>query len=96
MKYMKHLVTKMLFITSPKVRQWISFQQFLKPKMNTLTVILVVTGLALTQARPGILDGISNFLTSVTSVLGGGKSAGEVEDYENAPYEVNQTYDVSL
>merc|ERR1711878_40288 len=67
-----------------------SFQQFLKPKMNTLTVTLLVAGVTFTQARPqGILNGISNLLTSA---FGGGRSAGEVDDYENAPYEVIQTY----
>ena len=60
--------------------------------MRTFTVSLVVAGLALTQARPqGILNGISNLLTSA---FGGGRTAGEVDDYQNAPYEVIQEYDV--
>lgn len=62
--------------------------------MRTFTVSLVVAGLALTQGRPqGILNGISNLLTRT---FGGGRSAGEVDDYQNAPYEVIQEYDVRL
>ena len=62
--------------------------------MRTFAASLVVAGLALTQARPqGVLNGISNFLTSA---FGGGGNAGEVDDYQNAPYEVIQTYDVSM
>ena len=59
--------------------------------MRTFTASLVVAGLALTQGRPqGILNGISNLLTSAF----GGGNTGEVDDYENAPYEVIQKYDV--
>ena len=62
--------------------------------MRTFTVSLVVAGLTLTQGRPqGILNGISNLLTSA---FGGGSNAGEVDDYQNAPYEVIQEYDVRL
>merc|ERR1711893_281745 len=40
-------------------------------------------------APPGFLNGLSNFLTSLT----GGGNTGEVDDYENAPYTVIQKYD---
>ena len=59
--------------------------------MRTFTASLVVAGLALTQGRPqGILNGISNLLTNAF----GGGNTGEVDDYQNAPYEVIQKYDV--
>jgi len=58
--------------------------------MRTFTASLVVAGLALTQGRPqGILNGISNLLTNAF----GGGNTGEVDDYQNAPYEVIQKYD---
>ena len=80
-----------MIINSPPLSHWISLQEFLKHKMRTFTASLVVAGLALTQGRPqGILNGISNLLTSA---FGGGNS-GEVDDYQNAPYEVIQKYDV--
>merc|ERR1711936_558364 len=67
-----------------------SLQEFLKHKMRTFTASLVVAGLALTQGRPqGILNGISNLLTNAF----GGGNTGEVDDYQNAPYEVIQKYD---
>merc|ERR1712024_88736 len=68
-----------------------SLLRFLKHKMRTFTAGLVVAGLALTQGRPqGILNGISNLLTSA---FGGGSNAGEVDDYQNSPYEVIREYD---
>ena len=39
----------------------------------------------------GLLSTISNLLTSVV----GGGNTGEVDGYENAPYSVVNTYDVS-
>ena len=60
--------------------------------MRTFTASLIVAGLALTQGRPqGILNGISNLLTNA---FGSGGNSGEVDDYQNAPYEVIQAYDV--
>ena len=59
--------------------------------MRTFTASLFVAGLSLSQARPqGILNGISNILTSAF----GGGNTGEVDDYQSAPYEVIQKYDV--
>eukprot|EP00494_Astrolonche_serrata_P000109 UN00110 len=59
--------------------------------MRTFTASLIVVGLALTQGRPqGILNGISNLLTNA---FGSGGNSGEVDDYQNAPYEVIQAYD---
>ena len=80
-----------MIINSPPLSHWISLQEFLKHKMRTFTASLVVAGLALTQGRPqGILNGISNLLTNAF----GGGNTGEVDDYQNAPYEVIQKYDV--
>lgn len=63
--------------------------------MRTLSLVSVLlVQLATTEARPqGILNGLSNLLTSA---LGGGGAAGEVEDYENAPYTVISQYEVSV
>ena len=63
--------------------------------MRTLSLVSVLlVHLSTTQARPqGILNGLSNLLTSA---LGGGGAAGEVEDYENAPYTVISQYEVGV
>jgi len=59
--------------------------------MKTFTASLFVAGLTLSQGRPqGILNGISTLLTSAF----GGGNTGEVDDYQSAPYEVIQKYDV--
>ena len=81
-----------MFINSPLLCHWISLPKFLIHKMRTFTASLIVVGLALTQGRPqGILNGISNLLTNA---FGSGGNSGEVDDYQNAPYEVIQAYDV--
>ena len=62
--------------------------------MKALLITVLSAG-HLVQAAPapqGLLNGISNFLTNT---FGGGGNAGEVDDYENAPYNVIQTFDVS-
>ena len=46
-----------------------------------------------TISGQGFLNGLSNLLTSA---LGGGGAAGEVEDYENAPYTVISQYEVGV
>ena len=46
--------------------------------------------LSLTNGAPqGLLDGLSNLLTSVV----GGGATGEVNNYENAPYTLIRSYD---
>ena len=45
-----------------------------------------------TVSAQGFLNGLSNLLTSAV----GGEARGEVDGYENAPYEVVNSYDVSL
>jgi len=60
--------------------------------MKALLITVLSAG-HLVQAAPapqGLLNGISNFLTNT---FGGGGNAGEVDDYENAPYNVIQTFD---
>ena len=44
-----------------------------------------------TISGQGFLNGLSNLLTSAV----GGGATGEVDGYENAPYRVVNTYDVS-
>jgi len=41
-------------------------------------------------APQGLLNGLSNL---ITSVVGGGGNAGEVDSYQNAPYSVVQKFD---
>ena len=57
--------------------------------MKTLALLSVC--LASVSAQ-GFLNGLSNLLTSAV----GGGPVGEVEGYENAPYQVVNSYDVSL
>ena len=65
--------------------------------MKMLTQIATITlSLHTVVAAPapqGLLNGLSNLLSSV---VGGGGTAGEVDSYENAPYSVVQKFDVSL
>ena len=42
------------------------------------------------SAQGGLLNGLSNLLTNVV----GGGATGEVDGYENAPYQVINRYDV--
>ena len=59
----------------------------------TISTIAQLTAAAPAPQGSSILNGISNFLTST---FGGGGNAGEVDDYENAPYSVIAQYEVSL
>ena len=59
----------------------------------TLSAIAQLTAAAPAPQGSSILNGISNFLTST---FGGGGNAGEVDDYENAPYSVIAQYEVSF
>jgi len=43
-----------------------------------------------TGAPQGLLNGLSNLLTGV---IGGGRTTGEVDSYQNAPYSVVQKFD---
>jgi len=56
----------------------------------TLSAIAQLTAAAPAPQGSSILNGISNFLTST---FGGGGNAGEVDDYENAPYSVIAQYE---
>merc|ERR1712029_436167 len=54
------------------------------------SILSILACIHVTQGAPqGFLNGLSNFLTSLT----GGGNTGEVDDYENAPYTVIQKYD---
>ena len=57
--------------------------------MKTLALLSVCLTSVSAQ---GFLNGLSNLLTSAV----GGGPVGEVEGYENAPYQVVNSYDVSL
>merc|ERR1711872_250593 len=53
------------------------------------SILLILACIQVSQGAPqGFLNGLSNFLTSLT----GGGNTGEVDDYENAPYTVIQKY----
>ena len=56
---------------------------------------LATLGLSLSLAvgaPQGLLNGLSNLMTGE---VGGGGAAGEVDSYQNAPYSVLQTFNVS-
>merc|ERR1712227_673340 len=54
------------------------------------SILSILACIQVSQGAPqGFLNGLSNFLTSLT----GGGNTGEVDDYENAPYTVIQKYD---
>merc|ERR1711915_568191 len=56
---------------------------------GSILSILACASIQVSQGAPqGFLNGLSNFLTSLT----GGSNTGEVDDYENAPYTVIQTF----
>merc|ERR1712236_169765 len=55
--------------------------------MKVPTLLLTVQTICVSTAPQGLLNGLSNLLSSV---VGGGGPAGEVENYENAPYTVVQ------
>ena len=60
---------------------------------GSILSILACAYIQVSQGAPqGFLNGLSNFLTGLT----GGGNTGEVDDYENAPYSVIQTYNVSF
>ena len=59
----------------------------------TISTIAQLAAAAPAPQGSSILNGISNFLTST---FGGGGNAGEVDDYENAPYSVIAQYEVIL
>ena len=63
----------------------------MKAILITLSTIAHLTVSAPAPQGSSILNGISNFLTST---FGGGGNAGEVDDYENAPYTVIAQYEV--
>jgi len=55
-----------------------------------LRLLFVAGWLSLATAAPqGLLDGLSNLLTSVV----GGSPTGEVDNYENAPYTLVRSFD---
>jgi hypothetical protein len=57
------------------------------------TLAILTLSISLTVGAPqGLLNGLSNLLTSV---VGGGGNTGEVDSYQNAPYSVVQKFDVS-
>ena len=59
--------------------------------MRVLALISLSLSYISAQPQGGFLNGLSNLLTNVV----GGGNTGEVEGYENAPYQVVNTYDVS-
>ena len=55
-----------------------------------MRLLLAAGCLSLASAAPqGLLDGLSNLLTSVV----GGSATGEVNNYENAPYTLTRSFD---
>ena len=60
--------------------------------MRSLVLLSVsLTAISAAPQSGGIINAIANALTSVV----GGGNTGEVAGYENAPYTVVNTYDVS-
>merc|ERR1711935_634397 len=58
--------------------------------VSMMRLLLAAGCLSLASAAPqGLLDGLSNLLTSVV----GGSATGEVTNYENAPYALTRTFD---